>query len=323
MSALTAESFELLLSRFERDEKLFPSAASAGEKYLLLREKLVKCLTWKNCPESEADALADSALDRVVRKLAEGEEIENMKAYACEVLRYVWLEHLRKRGGTEIAPGDDKMPEGETKSHEDILDEDERSRCLRTCLAKLEPSAEAGKTAPQISNAELITRYYDVEAGEKLWQVRKQLAVDLDFPMTISDYRIQLKNPLGEPAEPDAVGVALENLEAAIDAATLENQKRSAIRTIIEESTRDIKSEAKIIPVIERVVEDLQKRASLTSSFEVTVAAIQKKSMTRLKVRAFRLREQLEKCINDCVKRLTSVTKTPNSDTNNRGGSAK
>jgi hypothetical protein len=40
-------------------------------------------------------------------------------------------------------------------------------------------------------------------------------------------------------------------------------------------------------------------------------------TMTTLKVKACRIRERLEKCINECVEKL-SVTEMPVSDTNNR-----
>jgi DNA-directed RNA polymerase specialized sigma24 family protein len=49
-------------------------------------------------------------------------------------------------------------------------------------------------------------------------------------------------------------------------------------------------------------------------------------TMTTLKVKACRLRERLERCINECVARLEAgggaVTKMPVSGTNNRGGAA-
>ncbi len=240
MSALTATAFEQLLAYFERDEKLFPSVKSAAEKYELLRQKLVKCLTWKGCPETDADSIADTALDRVALKISKGEQIESIKAYACEVLRFVWLEYRRKH--KEITVEEKDFPEAVSQPNLEIFDgEDERIRCLRTCLAKFEEKAsdasktDGGKPAP--SDRYLITRYYDIDAGEKLKEIRRKLADEMGYPMN-----------------------------------TAEEIKRS---------------------------------------------------MTRLKVRAFHLRERLEKCINECVKRLTTVTKPGDSDTNNWGGSTK
>lgn len=166
MSPLTTNAFNLLLARFEGDEKLFPSAENAAEKYLLLQEKLVKCLTWKGCSETDADTLADIALDRVAMKLEKGEVIENVKAYACEVLRYVWLEHIKKY--KEIAVGDENMPDRMVEIELEIFDEpDVRLRCLRKCMAEVVPDEKDKK---------LIVGFYDTESGEKLKDVRRSLA---------------------------------------------------------------------------------------------------------------------------------------------------
>ncbi len=168
MSSLTANSFELLLNRLAGDQ------AVAAEKYEILRLKLIKCLTWKGCPETEADTLADTALDRVAGKLAGGEQIQNLNAYACEVLRFVWLEHIRRH--REDAVGEDKMPENFTEPDIEILkDPDLRLRCLRKCLAEV---------VPNDSDRVLILGYYDAEAGEKNKEARRNLAVKLNLTMT-------------------------------------------------------------------------------------------------------------------------------------------
>lgn len=207
MSVLTANSFELLLNRLDGD------ALEAAEKYEILRQKLVKSLAWKGCPESQADALADEALDRVAAKLAQGEAIQNLNAYAAEVLRFVWLEHSRKR--KEDAVGDEKMPESSVAPDIEILqDPDLRLRCLRKCLAE---------TVPNDDDRTLIIGYYDADAGEKNKDTRKNLAEKLGL------------------------------------------------------------------------------------------------TMTTLKVKACRIRERLERCINECVARL-AVTNRAISDTTNRGG---
>lgn len=80
---MTANTFEHLLIRLDGNQ------AVAAEKYELLRRKLVKTLVWRGCPETEADYLADTALDRTANKLAGGEQIQNLNAYAAEVMRFV------------------------------------------------------------------------------------------------------------------------------------------------------------------------------------------------------------------------------------------
>lgn len=166
MSTLTATAFEQLLFRLDADQM------RAAEKYEELRLKLVKCLTWKGCPESEADTLADTALDRVAMKITKGEQVQNIKAYACEVLRYVWLEFIRKR--KEDAAGDN-LPEPAVEPDIEILqDPDLRLRCLRKCLAEVVPDEK---------DKSLIIGYYDTESGEKNKDIRKNLAEKLGLSM--------------------------------------------------------------------------------------------------------------------------------------------
>lgn len=169
MSVLTANSFELLLNRLDSGD-----AFSAAEKYETLRQKIIKSLTWKGCPESLADALADETLDRVAGKIAQGEEIENLNAYTAQVVRFVWLESSRKR--KEDAVGDDKMPENSVQPDIEILqDPDLRLRCLRKCMAE---------TVSNDDDRMLIVGYYDADAGEKNKDARKNLAQALGLTMT-------------------------------------------------------------------------------------------------------------------------------------------
>jgi DNA-directed RNA polymerase specialized sigma24 family protein len=211
MSTLTANAFEQLLLRLGTDR------AQSAEKYEILRQKLVKTFVWKGCPETFADELADAALDRVALKLAKGEQIQNLNAYALEVSRFVWLESVRKR--KEATTDDGEMPERVSEPEIEILNEpDLRMRCLRKCLAEVVPDER---------DRALIVGYYNADSGEKNKDARKNLAEKLDL------------------------------------------------------------------------------------------------TMTTLKVKACRIRERLERCINECVGRFSNVTKTLSSDTSNRGGNAR
>lgn len=163
MAKLTPESFELLLAR------LAGEPSKAAEKYEELRLKLIKCLTWKGCPESQADALADEILDRIAGKLAQGVEIENLNAFACKVLHYVWLEHQRKH--KEDGYDDDKMAVIKDSSplpdNSDSEDQNIRLACLRLCLVEVTKDDEERK---------LILDYYNTEDVNKLKNQRKSLA---------------------------------------------------------------------------------------------------------------------------------------------------
>jgi DNA-directed RNA polymerase specialized sigma24 family protein len=162
MPALTADSFSMLLSALDTDE------SRAAEKYEMLRHKLVSLLTWKGCTDSHADELADQTLDRVAAKIAEGEKVENVAAYAGSVARFIWLEHNRKR--REDAVGDD-LPEVAVEPDIDILKEsDSRMECLRDCMAS---------TIPNPTDRSIIIGYYDTESNEKNKNARKRLADSL------------------------------------------------------------------------------------------------------------------------------------------------
>lgn len=166
MSALTTTAFEQLLKHLDSDLSL------AAEKYETLRRKLVKCLLWKACPETEADTLADTALDRVALKLNQGEEVRNIQAYAGEVLRFVWLEYLRRHKEDSVG---DLIPETPVQPNIEILnDPDLRLRCLRKCLTEVVPEGH---------DRMLIIGYYDTESGEKNKEHRRNLADKLNLTM--------------------------------------------------------------------------------------------------------------------------------------------
>jgi DNA-directed RNA polymerase specialized sigma24 family protein len=168
MATLTASAFEMLLARLD------PDPAAAADKYELLRLKLVKCISWKGCPDSRADVLADTVLDRLAMKIESGTLIENINAYASEILRFVWLEYLRKEN--EDAAGDDGMPVIAVEPDLSILeDPDVRMNCLRVCLNEVVP--DAGDRA-------LIVSYYDTDPGLKNKEHRKALAERIGLTMT-------------------------------------------------------------------------------------------------------------------------------------------
>ena len=165
MSVLTAEGFEKLLERLDGD----PSQAAG--RYEELRLKLIKCFVWRGTTNLHADNLADITLDRVTRKLSEGVDIENINAYACEVSRYVWLEHLRKN--REDAKDDDEMPV-QTVEPEIPEDPDERLVCLRKCMREV---------AGDDPEKQIIIGYYQTKPGEKPKEARKDLAEKLGLTM--------------------------------------------------------------------------------------------------------------------------------------------
>lgn len=168
---LTADRFALLLDRLESPDR------SPSERYEELRERITRILLWKGCAESQADALADVVLDRIAFKIAHGEVVTNLFAYAAGIARFVWLEHRRKM--REDAAGDD-LPEVAVAAEFAEDDADRRLACLRRCLEKGSSTGE---------DRRLILDYYDAEPGTSPVMHRRRLAESLGLTMNAMHVR--------------------------------------------------------------------------------------------------------------------------------------
>src|SRR5947199_5702744 len=122
MAELTANALKLLLTRLDAADPTI-----AGEKYQLLVLKITKYFIWQGSPESIADNLAESAIDRLAEKLEQGVVIENLNAYVHQIARFVWLEHERKHRETQWT---DDVPEPAVEP-QTVQSDDIRLDCLR------------------------------------------------------------------------------------------------------------------------------------------------------------------------------------------------
>jgi DNA-directed RNA polymerase specialized sigma24 family protein len=86
--SITAEAFGRLLVRLGGDEE------KAAVEYESLRRRLLLYFDARGC--RDADVCADETLDRVARRLKQGERVENVTRYAHGVARRVALEALRR-----------------------------------------------------------------------------------------------------------------------------------------------------------------------------------------------------------------------------------
>jgi len=154
---LTSQAFDLLLLAFG------PDRDAGARKYELTRHKLVEFFEARGS-DSPADC-ADEAINRVARRIEEGEKIDDLNSYFYGVARLIWLEGLRSRSkepvpleltSTPIAPHATEL-ETERQHSEDRLN------CLEDCLAKL--------SAP---NRTLIVEYYREEKGLKIEHRKRQ-----------------------------------------------------------------------------------------------------------------------------------------------------
>lgn len=165
---LTEEAFTQLLAQLD------PDPERAAEKYEEIRRKLMKFFRWRGCLQFEE--YADTTIDRVARKIAEGAIIRKNSPSALfyGVALNVLMEHWRK-SMNEPGPLDDRMevehpagdPEEIRERQEELQERETRLECLRRCLRRL-PS----------ESLHLIRQYYsegDVLDKERRRQIAERL----------------------------------------------------------------------------------------------------------------------------------------------------
>jgi DNA-directed RNA polymerase specialized sigma24 family protein len=157
---LTQEAFDCFLASLGDDRDL------AGQQYLEIRGNLIRFFEWRSCPFPEDHA--DETINRVARKLSEGEIVRNASAYCLGVARLLVLEIIKARVRERQVFGD--MAISDTVSP-DEPDSESRIECLRQCLQKL--SSE---------NRDLIVNYYQGSGGKKI-ENRKKLTESLGIPV--------------------------------------------------------------------------------------------------------------------------------------------
>ncbi|MGH9928536.1 MAG: RNA polymerase sigma factor [Pyrinomonadaceae bacterium] len=184
---LTTAALDKLLDHFSADRE------EAGTQYELMRIKLVRYFEWRLCPLPED--LADETINRVARRIDEGENIFNLPAYFSTVARLVFMESLREPERTSVPL--DEVPEISAKQPFEDEQREARLRCLDHCL----------NTLP-VESQTLILKYYHDEKRAKI-DHRKQLAGALGIPLNalrIRTHRIRtglekcVRDCLAQPA---------------------------------------------------------------------------------------------------------------------------
>jgi DNA-directed RNA polymerase specialized sigma24 family protein len=159
-SGLTADAFNSLLARLD------PDRDRAGELYETLRRKLL--LFFSNRGASTPDELADVSMDRLTRKVAEGEEIHHISSYLFGVARLVLLES--RKDAVRIVALADNAPA--VAADEEDSRTESRRLCLEHCLNRLDDPTRA-----------LITDYYGGGSGVNKIEHRKAIAARLNVPL--------------------------------------------------------------------------------------------------------------------------------------------
>jgi len=153
--ALTRPRLDLLLAR------LAPDREAAAAEYERVRRRLMKLFEWWGSASPADDA--DHTIDRVARKLEEGETVLNPLGYIHGVARNVLLEGARRRF-REDAAGRELVAQVEPAGGEAA---DARIDCLERCLRNLPAESR-----------DLIVGYYQ-GPGKSHLASRKGLAREL------------------------------------------------------------------------------------------------------------------------------------------------
>jgi DNA-directed RNA polymerase specialized sigma24 family protein len=185
--AVTPEAFESLLYSFHSDRD------QAGRAYENLRRKLLEFFEARG--SHTPDEHADETFDRVMRRITEGEKVENPAAYCYGVAKFVWKEATRQLAKEPVELDENVLSPLAANGHDPELElaremVERRLDCLEKCLDHL-----ADETR------EFIVEYYKEENGIKIEQ-RKLLAERLNTTLNALRLRAsRLRRELGKCTE--------------------------------------------------------------------------------------------------------------------------
>jgi DNA-directed RNA polymerase specialized sigma24 family protein len=150
-------SFDALLAALD------PDRTAASAEYERVRRRMIRFFTIHQGRSPED--LADTAFNRIARRISEGEEIRNARQYLSGIARILVLEDREKRRQEEnvlrmaaLAPPD---------PHPDQA----LPNALEVCLAALPPGSR-----------DLLSRYYSAE-GRRRIEARQQLAHEMGMEL--------------------------------------------------------------------------------------------------------------------------------------------
>src|SRR5262245_34868414 len=122
---LTRQSLERLLRR------LGPDAEAAAREYDVIRRRLIDFFDGRGSACS--DVLADETMDRVARRLDEGERVDSLRGYVFGVARRVVLEWAKRQPREAAAHQALRAQAGDGPA---VLHERQMA-CLERCLESL------------------------------------------------------------------------------------------------------------------------------------------------------------------------------------------
>ena len=169
---LTQNAFDELLHTLDSDRD------RAGNIYQKTRDNLIRFFEWRGCPFPEDHA--DETINRVAKRVSEGEEVREITKYFFGVARLLFLEV--QKGRARELQALDNLPQPEDPS--DHPDET-RLDCLRYCLKSISPDQR-----------DLIIGYYQGEKSNKI-RNRQILSERLRIPInTLRMRALRLRDQL-------------------------------------------------------------------------------------------------------------------------------
>lgn len=157
---LTQEAFDRFLAELDLDRD------KAGEKYEYIRLKLLKYFQW--CGSHAPDIDADETINRVTRRIDEGQNVSNLHGYIYGVAKLVHAETLKRRNRSQVL---DEASFINLSAKEVDSDTAPYHECLESCLENLNQE-----------DREVITEYYKYRKTEKI-NCRKRLAARLGISL--------------------------------------------------------------------------------------------------------------------------------------------
>ncbi len=156
---LTQEAFDKLLHALDGDR------ARAGNIYQETRSNLIRFFEWRGCPFPEDHA--DETINRVARRILEGEDVREPAKYFFGVARLLFLEIQKERARELHALNNLAQPEiSSNGSNEARLD------CLRHCLKGISSDQRdliigyyRGEKSNKIKNRQILSERLRVPIG--------------------------------------------------------------------------------------------------------------------------------------------------------------
>jgi DNA-directed RNA polymerase specialized sigma24 family protein len=159
--SLTQEAFDKLLAAFSQNRE------EAARQYENLRTRLIRFFEWRAIPP--ADDRVDETLNRVARRIDQGQQVDNVVAYAYRVAYLVSLEALKEPELVDI--DQETIDPPRTEQPFEDTEHAPRQHCFDRCLGEL-----------TVDSRKIILSYYQDERGAKI-ERRKNLADQLKISL--------------------------------------------------------------------------------------------------------------------------------------------